>query len=99
MSPEPKPPARCDVVFFGRVQGVGFRVTTRSTISRYPVTGYVANTLAGTVHLVLEGERNSVLSAIQSVLDRMDSHVTRHTMEWSSATGEFPDFRIGEDER
>jgi acylphosphatase len=99
MSPEPTLPARCDVVFFGRVQGVGFRMTTRSTITRYPVTGYVANTPAGTVHLVLEGDRESVLSAIQSVLDRMDSHVIRHTIAWSTATGEFPDFRIGKDER
>ncbi len=46
---------RC--VYYGRVQGVGFRYTTVSIAKRYAVFGYVKNLPDGTVELVVEAER------------------------------------------
>ena len=42
-------------VFHGRVQGVGFRWTTRKLAKAYPVTGYVRNLADGTVEMVIVG--------------------------------------------
>ena len=44
------------VVFFGRVQGVGFRYTTSSIAKRHPVVGYVKNLPDGAVELVVDAE-------------------------------------------
>ncbi|MBL8829940.1 MAG: acylphosphatase, partial [Planctomycetaceae bacterium] len=53
------PPAlsaiRRRVLFHGRVQGVGFRVTTRSIAQRFAVTGWVRNLPDGSVELLAEG--------------------------------------------
>ncbi|MHC4288506.1 MAG: acylphosphatase, partial [Planctomycetota bacterium] len=37
------------IIFKGRVQGVGFRYTTQRAASRYELTGYVRNLPDGTV--------------------------------------------------
>ncbi|MHC4820147.1 MAG: acylphosphatase [Planctomycetota bacterium] len=85
---------RATVVFRGRVQGVGFRWSTRSAVSSFSTTGYVMNCKDGSVRLVLEGSRHDVSSAIQAILRRMESHVTGHDVRWAPSTGEFSDFRI-----
>lgn len=47
-------PIRRKVLFYGRVQGVGFRYTTVSIARRYPVVGYVRNLPNGSVELIAE---------------------------------------------
>jgi len=44
------------ILFFGRVQGVGFRYTTSSIAKRYPVVGYVKNLPDGSVEVVVDAE-------------------------------------------
>jgi acylphosphatase len=46
---------RREIYFSGRVQGVGFRYTTRQIAARYPVSGFVKNLADGRVELVIEG--------------------------------------------
>jgi len=56
-------------IFTGRVQGVGFRATTRSIARRHPVTGFVRNLPDGSVELVASGDATDVdafLSEVQS---------------------------------
>jgi acylphosphatase len=88
------PEARCDVIFRGRVQGVGFRGTAMNILTHYSITGYIANTRGGTVHMVAEGARASVSSLIQAILRTMAAFVSDHTETWSAGTGEFPDFQV-----
>ena len=40
------------VVFHGRVQGVGFRMTTERVAKKYDVVGYVKNLPDGTVEVL-----------------------------------------------
>lgn len=42
-------------VFHGRVQGVGFRWTTRKLAKPYALAGYVRNVSDGTVEMVIVG--------------------------------------------
>src|SRR5688572_25939207 len=46
---------RSTVLYSGRVQGVGFRYTTRSIARKYQVSGFVRNLPDGRVELVAEG--------------------------------------------
>lgn len=51
----------CRRVFFsGRVQGVGFRMTTRRLASGFDVGGWVQNLPDGRVELVVQGESGEV---------------------------------------
>jgi acylphosphatase len=58
------------VIFSGRVQGVGFRYTVRTIAKRHPVKGYVKNMPDGTVALVMQGE----LSALNALLMEVTAH-------------------------
>jgi acylphosphatase len=44
------------VIYTGRVQGVGFRATTRRLASGFHVTGYVRNLPDGSVEVAMSGE-------------------------------------------
>ncbi len=51
---------RLEVVFRGRVQGVGFRFTVRDISKQFQVTGFVRNEEDGSVRLVAEGLREEL---------------------------------------
>jgi acylphosphatase len=85
---------RCEVVFRGRVQGVGFRHTTKAIATHYPVTGYVQNQVDGTVLMIAEGRRDDVSRLIQAILAEMSMYATSHTEAWSSGSRAFSGFEI-----
>ncbi|MBW3541084.1 MAG: acylphosphatase [Planctomycetes bacterium] len=61
------------VNYGGRVQGVGFRVTTAGLARNRPVTGYVRNLADGTVEVVAEGRPQDVerfLAEVASMFGR-----------------------------
>ncbi len=58
----------CKRVFYeGRVQGVGFRYTSKSIASRYMVSGWVRNLLDGRVEMIVEGEEEEVKRYLEGV--------------------------------
>jgi acylphosphatase len=87
-------PVRCEVLFRGHVQGVGFRHTTTVVVSNYPLTGYVINLRDGGVRMMVEGPRTTVSLAIRRVVDAMGPYITDHKETWLPATGEFRGFEI-----
>jgi acylphosphatase len=48
------------IIFQGRVQGVGFRVRSRSIANRYSVTGWVRNEPDGTVMLEAQADEETL---------------------------------------
>ena len=85
---------RSEVFYRGRVQGVGFRHTTRTVAARYRVTGYVENLADGRVHLVVEGEASEVKEFLAAVADAMDGNIRDATVDTLAASGEFAGFEI-----
>jgi acylphosphatase len=82
------------VRYQGRVQGVGFRATSRRVAEQFQVTGFVRNEPNGTVLLVAEGAGSEVdhfLAAIQTTLGRF---VTGHDLRDEPPTGEWDFFEI-----
>lgn len=84
----------CTIHFEGEVQNVGFRATTASIMSRYPITGYVMNLLDGRVLLVAQGERSTVSLAIQALRARFAGNITGGEEAWAPSTEAFLDFSI-----
>ncbi|MDB5349418.1 MAG: acyP [Planctomycetota bacterium] len=56
-------------VYRGRVQGVGFRATTRRLATGFAVSGYVRNLPDGTVEVIASGEAGE-LDGFLDAIDR-----------------------------
>lgn len=85
---------RRHVHYHGRVQGVGFRYTTRSIAGRYKVRGYVRNLPDGRVELVVEGDRNELAAFLDEVRERLGHHIRDEMVDTQSPSGEFAIFEI-----
>ncbi|HMO64379.1 MAG TPA: acylphosphatase [Verrucomicrobiota bacterium] len=86
---------RLEVLYSGRVQGVGFRHTARSVATGYDVTGTVRNLGDGRVALVAEGAEPE-LRAFQAALREsgLGPLIRGEDEHWSAAEGGLQGFRI-----
>ncbi len=66
---------RLSARFEGRVQGVGFRATTRSIASRSGVTGWVRNEPDGSVQLEVQGQRQNVQGFLATLRGQMSAFI------------------------
>jgi acylphosphatase len=64
------------VIFEGRVQGVGFRYTTKDLARGYDVIGTVRNLPDGSVELIVSGENEELAEFLREL--REDSVVAHH---------------------
>ena len=55
---------RFRLVFYGRVQGVGFRYVSQYAANEYGATGWVRNEYDGTVSMELQGTRAQIEQVI-----------------------------------
>lgn len=85
---------RREVHYEGRVQGVGFRYTTRNLARRFNVTGYVKNLSDGRVELVVEGPPDEIEGLLTAVADAMGDYIRSVQVDRRAASGEFHDFQI-----
>lgn len=80
---------RLSARFEGRVQGVGFRATTRSIASRSGVTGWVRNEPDGSVQLEVQGPPQNVQGFLATLRGQMSAFITRdHVEPMSPVEGE-----------
>ncbi len=66
---------RREVHFSGRVQGVGFRYTTKRLATQFAVTGFVRNLANGKVHLVAEGDSTEIDALMRAIQSEMRSNI------------------------
>jgi acylphosphatase len=85
---------RRTVWFTGRVQGVGFRATTRSIAAAYAVSGYVMNLADGRVEAVVEGEEREVEAFLAELSQRMRYYIQSSQSADGPATGQYRSFEI-----
>ena len=85
---------RRTVHFGGRVQGVGFRYTTRNVALGYDVQGYVQNLPDGRVELVMEGPDAQMDQVVGEVQRRMTGYIRSLESQVGPATREFEHFSI-----
>ncbi|HEX8340198.1 MAG TPA: acylphosphatase [Tepidisphaeraceae bacterium] len=80
--------------FEGRVQGVGFRYTTRNIAINYNVSGFVRNLPDGRVELVAEGPENEVSAFVDAVSSRMGRYISGVSYKDELPLGDYPHFSI-----
>jgi acylphosphatase len=88
----PQPPVQ--VVYSGRVQGVGFRWTCQSIARRHPVTGTVKNLSNGTVELFADGDVGDVHSFLAEIHQAMSGNIENVDIRSVQETVRFSGFRI-----
>ena len=85
---------RREVLYSGRVQGVGFRYTTCEIADRFRVSGYVQNLSDGCVKLVAEGEAGELQRFLEAVAAELERYIANVQSRPGQATGEFAEFQI-----
>jgi acylphosphatase len=89
------PLKRIRLIVSGRVQGVGFRFSTRDEAQDLGLKGWVKNIPSGDVEIVAEG-REDVLRMLAAWAHQgpRAAHVSNVHEEWSEFTGQFANFSI-----
>ena len=86
---------RMMVLYAGRVQGVGFRYTTRTVAAGFDVCGTVRNLPDGRVELIAEGERAELEAFREAIRDEgLAANIRDEAVTWSEAQGGFRGFEI-----
>ena len=80
--------------FQGRVQGVGFRYTTRAIAARHAVTGYVQNLADGRVLVVCEGIPSEIDRFLAEVRAELDRYISAVEAVVDTPRNEFDEFTI-----
>ncbi len=70
------------VIFEGRVQGVGFRYAVKELARGFDVCGWVKNLPDGSVELRVTGDKNEVESYIREIAE--ESNVAHHIKNLTS---------------
>ena len=83
------------VLYSGKVQGVGFRYTTKTVATGFEVTGSVRNLPDGRVELVAEGSRKELADFRTAILDAgLAGFIRDEQISWGNAKNEFRGFEI-----
>lgn len=83
------------VVYSGRVQGVGFRMTTRDIAMKFPVSGTVCNVSDGSVEMVAVGESEALIQFLEAIDQRFSRNIENTLLDWSEGKlGEFIGFTV-----
>jgi acylphosphatase len=86
---------RLQIIYSGRVQGVGFRYAAKMMARGFDVTGTVRNLTDGRVELIAEGER-AELEAFQAAIREsgVGRLIKNETVSWPAAAGGLRGFEI-----
>ncbi len=87
-------PIRRRVLFYGRVQGVGFRYTTASIARRYPVVGFVRNLPDGSVELVAEAEASVLDQFLADLASEFADNIHLQQVHDAIANEPFDKFKV-----
>ena len=83
------------VLYSGRVQGVGFRYTTKDVATGFDVTGIVRNLPDGRVELIAEGWRAELEAFRAAIRDAgLAGFIRDEQVIWAEANNEFRGFEI-----
>ena len=81
-TPEPGSRRCCRrIIFYGRVQGVGFRYTAASAARTCRVNGYVRNGPDGTVELLADGRIDDVERLVKGLREKFAGNIERQSAE------------------
>ena len=86
---------KCVHIYFdGRVQGVGFRYTTRSFAHRYNLKGWVMNLADGRVEVLAQGDAQALDNFLRDLKNEFLHYITDIHLEESALNERLKGFEI-----
>ena len=86
---------RVQVLYSGRVQGVGFRYTVKSLVPGYDVLGIIRNLPDGRVELIVEGKQEELDAFLQAIRDSgLRRNIRDEAIVFGDAQDNFRGFEI-----
>ncbi|MDD5457790.1 MAG: acylphosphatase [Phycisphaerae bacterium] len=82
------------IVFYGRVQGVGFRFTAMSIANRCELTGYVRNRADGAVEMFAQGSDEDISDCIRDIKESFAGYVRDVEINNVPYESSYEDFKI-----
>ncbi|MFV1995075.1 MAG: acylphosphatase [Verrucomicrobiales bacterium] len=83
------------VFYQGRVQGVGFRYTTKQLATGFEITGAVKNLADGRVEMLAQGEAQEVEDFLEAIRESaLGAHIREETILETAAPEGLVGFRI-----
>ena len=83
------------IFYSGKVQGVGFRYTTKNFAMGYEVSGVVKNLADGRVELIAEGMKDELEAFQQGIRESGLAHfISNEDVKWEEPHGQFRGFEI-----
>jgi len=91
----PEEQRRMQILYSGRVQGVGFRYAVRTLAAGFEVTGSVRNLADGRVELTAEGAKTELDAFRQAIRDAgLAANIRQEEASWAAPGGGFVGFAI-----
>lgn len=82
------------IVFRGRVQGVGFRYTTHRAANRYDLIGYVRNLPDGTVEAFMQGTEANIQTCLNEIRECFGGYIREMIVTEKPVNIQYHDFKI-----
>ena len=83
-----------NVIFHGRVQGVGFRFTAHRIAIRYNLTGWVRNLANGAVEMFVQGAAEDIDDCVRDIKDSFSGYISETQIETNQPDPRSTDFKI-----
>jgi acylphosphatase len=82
------------VIFFGNVQGVGFRFTAFNAANRHKLTGTVRNLRDGTVEMIVQGTPDDIDNCIREIQQEIGNYIRETKAEEIPLDPQYKTFKI-----
>ena len=83
-----------NIIFHGRVQGVGFRFTAHRIAIRYNLNGWVRNLPNGNVEIFVQGPPDDIHDCIRDIQESFPGYITDTQIETNQPDPRSTDFKI-----
>ena len=83
-----------NIIFIGRVQGVGFRFTAHRMANRHQLAGFVRNLSNGSVEMLAQGTSDDIEDCIQDLKENYPGYIREMNVEEIPPDPQHTDFRI-----
>jgi acylphosphatase len=83
-----------NIIFTGRVQGVGFRFTAFHMANRYQLTGQVRNLHDGSVEMIVQGNSADIDECIRDIEESFTGCISETRTEEIPRDPRYKDFKI-----
>ncbi len=82
------------IIFTGRVQGVGFRFTVFNVANRCQLTGIVRNIASGDVEMIVQGHPKDIADCIKDIKESYAAQIREIKTEEIAVNSKYQDFKI-----